>query len=105
MHLPRRRGTEQALSLCRGAAPPGSVEEQWRQDCLAFARVRKLGHVADMRIFYAVSPLHGLPPHACAPGMQHAQLTQPGMLQHANDGGTHCSGEGRCLQPGHMRKD
>ena len=36
------------------AAPQGSIEEQWRADCLAFARVRKLGHVADMRIFYVV---------------------------------------------------
>ena len=39
--------------LC-AAASSASIEEQWRQDCLAFARVRKLGHVADMRIFYVV---------------------------------------------------
>lgn len=38
----------------RPAAASGSLEEQWRQECLAFARVRKLKHVADMRIFYVV---------------------------------------------------
>ena len=38
----------------RAAAPSGSIEEQWRADCLAFARVRKLGHVQDARIFYLV---------------------------------------------------
>ena len=39
-----------------GAEPPGTLEAKWRQDCLAFARVKKLDHVADMRIFYVVSP-------------------------------------------------
>ena len=40
--------------VCWSAAASGSLEEQWRQECLAFARVRKLKHVADMRIFYVV---------------------------------------------------
>ena len=40
--------------VCCPAAASGSLEEQWRQECLAFARVRKLKHVADMRIFYVV---------------------------------------------------
>ena len=35
-------------------AASGSLEEQWRQECLAFARVRKLSHVEDMRILYMV---------------------------------------------------
>ena len=42
--------------MCWSAAASGSLEEQWRQECLAFARVRKLKHVADMRIFYVVRP-------------------------------------------------
>jgi hypothetical protein len=47
-----RERAEQSFLCARLAAPQGSIEEQWRSDCLAFARVRKLGHVADMRIFY-----------------------------------------------------
>ena len=43
------------LWLRNAAAASGSLEEQWRQECLAFARVRKLKHAADMRIFYVVS--------------------------------------------------
>lgn len=35
-------------------AHSGTLEEQWRKECLAFARVKKLDHVADMRIFYVV---------------------------------------------------
>ncbi|CAL5220902.1 g2996 [Coccomyxa viridis] len=47
---PDKRRIDHARAQNR--APSGSLEEQWRQECLAFARVRKLKHAADMRIFY-----------------------------------------------------
>ncbi|CAL8472260.1 g11802 [Coccomyxa elongata] len=47
---PDKRRLSQAQAKPREA--PGTLEAKWRQDCLAFARVKKLDHVADMRIFY-----------------------------------------------------
>ncbi|KAK9905492.1 hypothetical protein WJX75_000893 [Coccomyxa subellipsoidea] len=47
---PDKRRLTQAQAKPR--EPPGTLEAKWRQDCLAFARVKKLEHVADMRIFY-----------------------------------------------------
>ncbi len=32
-----------------------SPEEEWRFDCLAFAKVKSLQHVEEMRAFYLVS--------------------------------------------------
>lgn len=38
-------------------AEPMTQEEEWREDCLEFARLKNLRHVEEMRIFSAVSEL------------------------------------------------
>lgn len=63
-----QQGDTRVCNRCPGvnAEPPGTLEAKWRQDCLAFARVKKLEHVADMRIFYVVS-FNSAGKHQCAP--------------------------------------
>lgn len=65
---------------CGAAAAPGTLEAKWRQECLTFSRVKKLDHVADMRIFYVVSQTAACPAQlqpysvsapAAHPGMRH----------------------------------
>jgi hypothetical protein len=36
------------------SAGTGALEAEWRRECLAFARVRKLAHVEEMRVLYLV---------------------------------------------------
>ncbi len=48
----RRAAGASALTACSAGA--GALEAEWRRECLAFARVRKLAHVEEMRVLYLV---------------------------------------------------
>ena len=37
-------------------AGSNALEAEWRRECLAFARVRNLAHVQEMRMLYVVRP-------------------------------------------------
>lgn len=39
---------------CRAGS--NALEAEWRRECLAFARVRNLAHVQEMRMLYVVTP-------------------------------------------------
>ena len=42
------------IILTARSAGTGALEAEWRRECLAFARVRKLAHVEEMRVLYLV---------------------------------------------------
>ena len=51
---PGGRRAAGAGTLTARSAGTGALEAEWRRECLAFARVRKLAHVEEMRVLYLV---------------------------------------------------
>ncbi len=43
-------------------ADPNALTAEWRRECLAFAKVRKLTHVEEMRVLYLVRSRCGSSP-------------------------------------------